>query len=407
MIYDANISRMEFEKLDPIQEKYAKTLFDSLGEKDARRFAAVQYETVRDMKYICQLLVISEKTVRKGLRELREDILPCPGRQRVKGGGRLVKHTDPDLNIVFNEAIDPYIAGDPMNPDIKWTSLSRSEIKELLKPYGYDLCINTIKKLLKFCGFKKRKIQKRKSLKVVDDRDAQFKEINAARKEFTDSGNPVISVDTKKKENIGGNARDGESYATGQIDGPDHTFGGLDVGKAVPHGIYDISNNHAYINIGKEAETAEFLVDSLIFWWTTYGSKLYPDAKKILMLFDAGGANSYRHHLFKTAIIRLTKEIGIEVHIKHYPSYASKWNPIEHRVFCHVARVIQGVFIRSFEEFKKLVARAKTKTGLVVTVNEIEGDYKTGEKGLKEDWDGSIIFQEILPQWNYSCLPPC
>jgi hypothetical protein len=317
VIYDANIPHMEFEKLDPIQEKYAKTFFDSLGEKDARRFAAVQYETVRDMKYICQLLVISEKTVRKGLRELREDILPCPGRQRVKGGGRQVKHTDPDLNIVFNEAIDPYIAGDPMNPDIKWTSLSRSEIKELLKPYGYDLCINTIKKLLKFCGFKKRKIQKRKSLKVVDDRDAQFKEINAARKEFTDSGNPVISVDTKKKENIGGNARDGESYATGQVDGPDHTFGGLDIGKAVPHGIYDISNNHAYINIGKEAETAEFLVDSLIFWWTTYGSNLYPDAKKILMLFDAGGANSYRHHLFKTAIIRLTQQIGIEVHIKH------------------------------------------------------------------------------------------
>jgi hypothetical protein len=398
---------MEFEKLDPIQEKYSTTFFESLGEKDARRFAAVLYEATRDMKYICQLLVINEKTVRKGLRELREDILPCPGRQRIKGGGRQVKHTDADLNIVFNEVIDPYIAGDPMNPEVKWTSLSRAEIKELLKPYGYHLCVNTIKKLLKFCGFKKRKIQKRKSLKVVADRDAQFKEINEARKEFTDSGNPVISVDTKKKESIGGNTRDGESYATGQVNGPDHTFGGLNTGKAVPHGIYDISNNHAYINIGKEAETAEFLVDSLILWWTNYGSKLYPDAKKILMLFDAGGANSYRHHLFKTAIIRLTQEIGIEVHIKHYPSYASKWNPIEHRVFCHVARVIKGVFIRSFEEFKNLVARAKTKTGLEVTVNEIEGDYKTGAKGLKEDWDGSIVFEEILPQWNYSCLPVC
>ena len=338
---------------------------------------------------------------------MRNEILPCPDRQRIKGGGRKVKYKDTELNLVFNEAIIPYTAGDPMNPDIKWTNLSAGEIKELLQPYGYDLCVNTIKKLLKFCGFKKRKIQKRKSLKVVADRDAQFKEINDARKEFTDLGNPVISVDTKKKESIGGNTRDGESYATGQVDGPDHTFGDLNVGKAVPHGIYDISNNHAYINIGKEAETAEFLVDSLIFWWTTYGSKQYPDAKKILMLFDAGGANSYRHHLFKTAIIRLTKEIGIEVHIKHYPSYASKWNPIEHRVFCHVARVIKGVFIRSFEEFKNLVARAKTKTGLEVTVNEIEGDYKTGEKGLKEDWDGSIIFQEILPQWNYSCLPPC
>ena len=146
-------------------------------------------------------------------------------------------------------------------------------------------------------------------------------------------------------------------------------------------------------------------MDSLLFWWREYGLKLYPNATKILILFDAGGANSYRHHLFKIALIRLVSEMGIEVHIKHYPSYASKWNPIEHRVFCHVARVIDGVFIRTFDEFKKLVARAKTKTGLKVTVNNVDGNYETGASGLKEDWDGRITFGEILPQWNYSCAP--
>lgn len=123
------------------------------------------------------------------------------------------------------------------------------------------------------------------------------------------------------------------------------------------------------------------------------------------MLFDAGGANSYRHHLFKIALQRLAKGMGIDVHIKHYPSYASKWNPIEHRVFCHVARVIKGVFIRSFDELKKLVARAKTKTGLIVTVNEIDGEYKTGASGKKKDWEGTIQFGSVLPQWNYSCQP--
>lgn len=144
-------------------------------------------------------------------------------------------------------------------------------------------------------------------------------------------------------------------------------------------------------------------MDSLILWWENYGNELYPNAKKILILLDAGGANSYRHHLFKTAIIRLAKVIGIQIFIKHYPSYASKWNPIEHCVFCHVARVIKGVFIRTFKEFKKLVSRAKTKTGLQVTVNDLEGDYKIGLKGNKEDWEGVIQLGDTLPKWNYSC----
>jgi len=189
------------------------------------------------------------------------------------------------------------------------------------------------------------------------------------------------------------------------MDGPDHTFGGLNIGKAVPHGIYDISNNHAYINIGRGAETADFLVDSLILWWENYGKELYPNSQKILILIDAGGANSYRHHLFKASIMRLAKVMGIQVHIKHYPSYASKWNPIEHCVFCHVARVIKGVFIRTFEEFKKLVSRAKTKTGLQVTVNDLEGDYQIGLRGNKESWEGILQFEPVLPKWNYFCPP--
>ncbi len=166
-----------------------------------------------------------------------------------------------------------------------------------------------------------------------------------------------------------------------------------------------MKQNHAYLNIGKSAETAEFLVDSILLWWTQYGSKQYPKVSRILMLFDSGGANSYRHHLFKKALRRLANEMEIEVVIKHYPPYASKWNPIEHRVFCHVARVINGVFIRTFDEFNQLVSRSKTKTGLKVTVNDIDGTYQTGERGKKEDWEGAIKFGKILPQWNYSCAP--
>jgi hypothetical protein len=396
---------MDIWTFDTQTEIYLKKLYDSLSEKDARRFAGGLYRISGSLQYICQTLGVSEKTVKRGLDDICQKVLPCPGRQRIRGGGCKAKWNDKELNEAFLEVIEPHIAGDPMKPEIKWTNLSRSEIAALLVKKGFKITKNTVKKLLKHQGFKKRKIQKRNSMKQVQDRDAQFDVINQARDDFTQSGDPVISVDTKKKEAIGDNSRPGESYATGQMDGPDHTFSKLDVGQAVPHGIYDITNNQAYIHIGKSAETAKFIVDSIILWWKNYGHKLYPKATRILMLFDAGGANSCHHHIFKSEIQRLADSLNIEVVIKHYPPYTSKWNPIEHRVFCHVARVIKGVFIRTFDTLKSLISRAKTKTGLQVTVDEIEDDYETGLRGKKEDWEGSVKLGDILPQWNYACAP--
>jgi predicted transcriptional regulator/phosphoribosylformylglycinamidine (FGAM) synthase PurS component len=191
---------MKSTTFDETSEKTFLKFYDSLREKESRRFAGSLYQHSKNMAYICGLLNISEKTVRKGLKELGEDTLLAPGRQRVKGGGRKAKYNNTELNIAFNEAIVPYTAGDPMQPDIIWTNLSHVEISVLLKSKGFDISKNTVKKVLKHNGFKKRKIQKRKSLKVVQDRDAQFNEINKAKEEFKTAGNPVISVDTKKKK---------------------------------------------------------------------------------------------------------------------------------------------------------------------------------------------------------------
>lgn len=177
----------------------SKKFFDSLGEKDARRFAGILYELLGDMTSICRTLGVSDKTVRKGLNELKEEVLPCPNGQRQSGGGRKRKWDDPELNEAFSGIIEPYTAGDPMNPDIKWTNLSPSEIVELLVAKGFEITKNTVVKILKKNNFKKRKIQKRKALKVVDDRDTQFNEIAQARASFENSGEPIISVDTKKK----------------------------------------------------------------------------------------------------------------------------------------------------------------------------------------------------------------
>jgi len=399
---------IRFKRLSEEAEAAAKKFYDSIAEKDKRRYAATLYLTVgpRSMTYICQLLGVNHKTIRKGLSELSREDIPNPDRQRNKGGGRKNKWDEPDLNDAFCNIIRDFTAGDPMDESIKYTSLSKQEIVEMLELVGHKVSRGTVGNLLKKHGFKKRKIQKRKSLKSVQGRDAQFHRINSDKEEFHQAGDPVISVDTKKKEAIGDNHREGECYANGQLNGPDHTYGSLNDGKAVPHGIYDLYNNHATIHIGTSNETAEFIIDSILLWWVTYGLVNYPHAKRILILMDSGGANSYRHHIFKKELQRLADEIGIAIHIKHYPSYTSKWNPIEHRVFPHVSRVIKGVFIRTFDEFKQLVERAKTKTGLKVIATIIDKVYEKGKTATIDDVKQcTVTFDADEPRWNYIVSP--
>lgn len=374
---------------------------NSLNEKDKRRHAAMIYKNSSwNIEYVSKLLLISENTIRKGYGELLN--VEDSGRIRKVGGGRKSKLGDSDLMMAFDELIKDFTAGDPCNSEVKYTNLSKGEIAEILRGMGFELCSNTVGKILKSKKFKKRKIQKRKSLKSVAGRNEQFERINAAKADFMQRGQPVLSVDTKKKESIGENQRDGLSYANGQLNGYDHTYPSENTGKAVPHGIYDIKRNEGYVSVGNSAETADFIIDNLIYWWINFGVTYYPEATDILLLFDAGGANSYLSHLFKIELDRLRNEIGLNIQIKHYPSYTSKWNPIEHRVFPHISRVLQGVFIRSFDEFIKLVNRAKTKTGLKVIAYTNDKIYETGKRGSKEEVDNiDIIFDDIEPKWNY------
>lgn len=189
-------------KFDAESEATFKRLYESLGEKDSRRLAGSLYQLCGSLSYICELLGVSHKTVQKGLAEMGQDELPCPNRQREKGAGRTPKWDDEELNASFNEVVQPYIAGDPTAPEVKWTNLSRVEIVELLQAKGFSITKNTVRKVLKHNGFKKRKIQKRKSLKTVENRDAQFAEIQQAREDFARSGDPVVSIDTKKKRRL-------------------------------------------------------------------------------------------------------------------------------------------------------------------------------------------------------------
>lgn len=186
----------------------------------------------------------------------------------------------------------------------------------------------------------------------------------------------------------------------------DHDWPSLALGVAIPHGLYDVSRNEGYIQIGTTHDTGEFACDSLRYWWQHYGTKHYPTATAILLLCDGGGSNNSRHYLFKQDLQTLATDLGITIRVAHYPPYTSKYNPIEHRLFPHVTRACQGVIFENVEMVKQLIAKTKTKTGLKVFATILDGIYQTGRKvteAFKQTME--IVFDDYLPQWNYRAIP--
>jgi len=308
---------------------------------------------------------------------------------------------------VFLTVISEHIAGDPMNENIRWIKLTRAEVCEEMAKLGVSVSRNIVRKLMKKHKLVKRKIQRKKSLGKSDDREEQFRNIVREKEAYMKSDNPIISMDTKKKEPVGGNLhRNGSVYCTQAIEASDHDYPHLADVKISPHGIYDIKKNKAYVNIGVSSETAEFICDSLKNWWLNHGIINYPKANEILIFCDAGGANSYRHHIFKVELQKLATEINMSLKLVHYPPYTSKWNPIEHRVFPHVTRAIEGVPLNTLDEARDKISSAKTRTGLTVVTDIISKTYEKGKKVAKDYMKNlKIKFEESLPKLNYTIYP--
>jgi len=238
------------------------------------------------------------------------------------------------------------------------------------------------------------------------DRNAQFENIGRLRPEYQAAGDPVISIDTKKKELLGNFHRPGTTYTEQAVETFDHDFGSAGQGKLIPHGIYDLANGHAHIHLNTSHDTSELCCDSVASWWEQYGRAAYPTAKRLLILCDGGGSNSATQYLFKEDLQRLANRLGLELRVAHYPPYCSKYNPIEHRVFPHITRACQGVIFHTLEVAQQFIGRAKTATGLRVTVGVLEKVYATGRKcaeGFKEAM--KIVFDDVLPKWNYRAIP--
>jgi hypothetical protein len=394
-------------------EEGMRRFYRSLNEKDRRRFAG--WEALRfgpgGRSYIARVLGCSRNTVSTGAREVSG--LPThevEQRIRTTGGGRKRYSViwGPVLDEKFLAVLRDHTAGDPMDETVRWTNLTPGEIVKALQS-EYELAVSkfVVYQLLKKHNYRRRKAQKKISLKQESKhRNEQFENIARLKAEFKAAGNPMVSMDTKKKEYIGNFYREGQLYTLEELRTYDHDFPSYAAGVIIPHSLYDLQLNVGYIQLGTSHDTSEFACDSFRWWWTTYGRQHYPTATAILVLCDGGGSNSTRHHLFKQDLQALADELGIEIRIAHYPPYCSKYNPIEHRLFPHVTRACQGVIFTSLELVKELMEKTHTTTGLQAFVHIIDKVYETGRK-VAADFKQTlrIVFDDFLPQWNYRAIP--
>lgn len=286
-----------------------KTLFNMLSEKHKRLYAGAEAIKLPHggITYIADILGCDRKTVRQGILELKNPgLFDETDRVRKEGGGRKESiETIPDIDDKFIKVIWDHTAGDPMDETIRWTNLTHQQIADRLKEEGVDVSKKIVKKLFKKHGYVKRKAQKVLSTGTTKDRNEQFEIIFNLISQYKKASNPIISVDTKKKERVGNLYRDGAIYTLDVQKVFDHDYPHLSEGQIIPHGIYDVTRNTAWVNIGTSKDTSEFSCDSIKTWWYEEGQKVYPGATSILMLCDSGGSNSYRHYIFKEDLQKL------------------------------------------------------------------------------------------------------
>lgn len=290
-----------------------------------------------------------------------------------------------------------------MKTGVLWTNLNCRKIVELLQLHAIYVSVYVVKQLLKSCGYVQRKMFKCKTLKEVKKRDEQFINIAKLKEEFSNENLPILSIDSKKKEMLGNFYREGKLYTKKAQEVFDHDFNSFAKGIIIPHGIYDVIKNKCYLTIGKTKDTAEFICDNIEYYWNNFIKQQYPLAKKMLILCDGGGSNSCLHYIVKEELQKLSNRLQMNIVMAHYPAYCSKWNPIEHKAFCHITRAWQGVVFDNYEIVKELAESTTTKTGLTVKVKINEKEYTTGKKA-SEDFlkNMQIEFDENIPKWNYT-----
>jgi hypothetical protein len=287
-----------------------------------------------------------------------------------------------------------------------WTNLSRQGIAYRMAELGTPVDSSIVQQLLDKLKLGHRQAFKTMAMGPSRDRNEQFETIAFYRKVFLDSPDPILSIDTKKRELLGEFYRAGRTFTQETIRVYDHDFPSFASGVVIPHGLYDLKRNRGYVNLGAGHDTSDFACDSIAQWWASEGHSAYPQARRLLLLCDGGGSNSASQYLFKQDLQQLADRLGLEIRVAHYPPYTSKYNPIEHRLFPHLSRACQGVIFKSVARVQHYMSLAATKTGLQVAVNILDKVYQTGRK-VAADFKQTmrIAFDTVLPRFNYRALP--
>jgi len=361
-------------------------------------------------KAVASVFGLAINTVRSGRAEFEgeKETDGIAGRIRRAGAGRKsVEDSQPKLKEALEAILENNSYGDPERV-LMWTTLSLRGIQESLEKQGFNVSHVTVSRLLDEMGYSKQLNQKLLQVGTPHpDRDAQFQFINCQAKEFLDSGDPVISVDCKKKELIGNFKNNGSEYR--RKGDPravaDHDFVMKELGKVAPYGIYVINNNTGFVNLTQCSDTSEFAVESIRAWWKLIGKINFPQSKRILICCDGGGSNGCRVRLWKAELARLAMETGLEISVSHFPPGTSKWNKVEHRLFCYTSKSWAGKPLINLETVVKLISNTTTKTGLKVDCRIDEQSYQTGIKVSDEEMENiDLTPLGEFGQWNYKII---
>lgn len=391
--------RRFFEKVGPVlDERQRRLVAGALAEAFGRGGTT----------WVTEASGLSRNTVIDGRREIESGVVPTSGRVRAPGAGRRQRIDEqPGLLMELDDLVSPEARGDPMSP-LRWTAKSTESLATALRAKGFKVSADTVGRLLKDLGYSLQAPAKTKEGRQHPDRNGQFSYLNALVAERLGAGEPVISVDTKKKEQVGEKANGGREYQPkGDPERVDvHDFPDPEMPKAVPYGIYDIAANEGWVSLGDDGDTGAFAAAAITRWWATMGKARYPHATTLLITADAGGSNSYRNRLWKVELAKLAAVTGLTVTICHYPPGTSKWNRIEHRMFSFITKNWRGRPLTTYRTIIELISATTTTSGLKISAEWDQGSYPTGiritDKELAavplepHDWHG---------EWNYTISP--
>jgi DDE family transposase len=386
-----------------------EAVFPHLDERQRRLLMGAEAQALGHggIAVVARAAGVAATTVSRGVSDLDSGAGPL-GRTRRPGGGRKrLAQTDPGLRVALLALVEPDERGDPESP-LRWTTKSTRRLAAELTASGRPVSADTVGDLLRAEGFSLQGNAKTVEGKQHPDRDGQFRYINEQARAYQAAGDPVISVDTKKKELVGPYANDGQQWRpAGQpAQVRTHDFPDPQLGKAIPYGIYDVAANTGWVNVGTDHDTAAFAVESIRRWWSTHGRHTYPNTRRLLITADAGGSNSYRTRAWKAELAAFAIQTGLDVTVSHFPPGTSKWNKVEHRLFAHISMNWQGRPLTSHDVIINTIAGTTTGTGLRVQAHLDTGTYPTGQNITdqhmatlaltRHDWHGD---------WNYTLHP--